>query len=58
MIFLLADLRLQEYDVVAIQKPWKNSYAVITLSLHYSGFHLLYKPEKDTQVCFYINKKN
>lgn len=56
MISLLADSRLQDYDIIAIQEPWKNPFGATTLSSHQSGFHLLYKPEGDTRVCFYINE--
>ena len=57
MIPLLADQRLQNYDVVAIQEPWRNPYGATTLSSHKSGFHLLYKAGGDTRVCFYVNEK-
>ena len=57
MIPLLADPRVQEYDVIAIQEPWRNPNMPTTLSSHQSGFHLLYRPGGDTRVCFYINDK-
>lgn len=57
MIPLLADPKLQDYNVVAIQEPWKNLFGATTLSFHCSGFHLLYKPRGNTQVCLYINER-
>lgn len=57
MISLLADPRLQDYNVIAIQKPWKNPFGATILSSHHSEFHLLYKPRGDTQVCSYVNEK-
>ena len=55
MISLLADKNIQDYDIIAIQKPWCNPSAPTTLSSHQSGFHLLYCLGEDIRVCFYIN---
>ena len=55
MLPLLADPNTQDYDIIAIQEPWRNPFAPTTLSSHQSGFHLLYRPNGDTRVCFYIN---
>ena len=55
MIPLLADTNTQDYDIIAIQEPWRNPSAPTSLSSHQSGFHLLYRPGGDTRVCFYIN---
>ena len=57
MIPLLADSNTQDYDVIAIQEPWRSTHAPTTLSSHQSGFHLLYRPGGDTRVCFYVNEK-
>lgn len=57
IISLLADPRIQHYDIVAIQESWRNPQMTTTISSHWSGFHLLYRAENDTKVCFYINKK-
>ena len=57
MIPLLADSNTQDYDVIAIQEPWRSTHASTTLSSHQSGFHLLYRPGGDTRVCFYVNEK-
>lgn len=57
MILLLPDPKLQEYNIVAIQEPWRNPQGATILNLHRSRFHLLYRPGGDTRVCFYINKK-
>ena len=55
MLPLLADPNTQDYDIIAIQEPLCNPFAPTTLSSHQSGFHLLYRPNGDTRVCFYIN---
>ena len=57
MIPLIADPRVQEYDIIAIQELWQNLAVSTTLSLYQSGFYLLYKPGDNTCVCFYINNK-
>ena len=55
MIFLLAEKSIQDYNIIAIQEPWRNLSAPTTLSSHQSGFYLLYHLGGDTCVCFYIN---
>jgi exonuclease III len=57
MIPLLADSNIQDFDVIAIQEPWRNPSVPTTLSSSQSGFHLLYRPGGDTRVCFYVNDK-
>ena len=57
MIPLLADKRLQEYDVLAIQEPWKSDFVPTSYNPRDSGFHLLFKPGGDTRVCFYISTR-
>ena len=55
MIPLLADPRTQNYDIIAVQEPWRNPNVPTTLNSYQSGFHLLYRPGGDTRVCFYVN---
>jgi hypothetical protein len=57
MIPLLADSRIKDFDIIAIQEPWRNPSGPTTLSSSQSGFHLLYRPGGDTRVCFYVNEK-
>jgi hypothetical protein len=57
MIFLLIDDNIQNFDVIAIQKFWRNLIVSITLSFNQSDFHLLYKFDENTKVCFYVNDK-
>ena len=57
LIPLLSDKRTQDFDIIAIQEPWKNPTTSLLLNPYQSGFHLLYKPGGDTRVCFYINNK-
>ena len=57
MVPLLADERLQEYDILAIQEPWKSNFVPTSYNPRDSGFHLLFRPGGDTRVCFYINTR-
>lgn len=53
---LLNDIRVQEFDIIAIQEPWRNGFAAKTYNPGNSHFHLVYCPEEATRVCLYVNK--
>jgi hypothetical protein len=57
MISLLADSNIQNYDIIVIQKSWRNFFDSNTLNSYQSNFHFLYKSRDDTRMCFYINDK-
>jgi hypothetical protein len=57
MIFLLIDDNIQNFDVIAIQKLWRNFFVLITLSFNQNDFHLFYKLDENTKICFYVNDK-
>jgi hypothetical protein len=57
MIFLLIDDNIQNFDVIIIQKSWRNFFVSITLSFNQSDFHLFYKLDENTRICFYVNDK-
>jgi hypothetical protein len=57
MIFLLIDDNIQNFDVIAIQKLWRNIFVSITLNFNQSDFHLFYKFDENTRICFYVNDK-
>jgi hypothetical protein len=54
---LFQDSRILEYDILAIQEPWRNPF--ITTSYHplKTHFQLTYLEDATTRVCFYINKR-
>lgn len=56
MIPLLANIYIQDYNIIAIQEPWRSFLVPTTLNSHQSGFHLLYCPRGNIKVCFYVNK--
>ena len=57
MVPLLEDSGISEFDILAIQEPWKNNYAPTTYNPARAGFYLVYRPGGDTRVCFYINNR-
>jgi hypothetical protein len=55
MISLFVDKNIQDYDVIVIQKLWRNFFASISLNNNQNDFYLLYKSKNNIQVCFYVN---
>jgi hypothetical protein len=55
MILLLINKNVQNYDVIAIQKFWRNSFASILLNNNQNDFHWLHKSKNDIKICFYVN---
>jgi hypothetical protein len=53
---LLADPRIQGFDIIALQEPWTNPLQDTTYCPRAALFHLVYPPEKG-RCCFLINKK-
>ncbi|KAH7563672.1 hypothetical protein BM1_00719 [Bipolaris maydis] len=60
MASLLRDPGIYDFDIIAIQEPWKNPYTTTTHHPAKDKFHLCY-PTSHTggvaRVCFFINKK-
>ena len=60
MASLLRDPGIHDFDIIAIQEPWKNPYTATTHHPAKNRFHLCY-PIRDTEgsarVCFFVNKK-
>ena len=57
MISLLADRNIQNYDIIVIQKFWRNLSVSTSLNARRTNFHLLYMSEENTRICFYVNEK-
>ena len=57
---LLRDPAIYDFDIIAIQEPWRNPYSATTHHPAKDRFHLCY-PTGDAeglaQVCFFVNKK-
>ena len=48
---------IRDYDVLAIQEPWRNPFTNTTYHPLKTDFHLLYMDDPTTRVCFYVNKR-
>ncbi|KAL6152343.1 hypothetical protein ACJQWK_05935 [Exserohilum turcicum] len=61
MATLLRDPRIHEYDILAIQEPWRNPYMATTHHPAKDVFHLCYPVAADEEgparVCFFVNKR-
>ncbi len=51
----MIDSRLREYDLLIIQKLWRNVCISTSYNLFNIDFHLLYQKSKDVRTCFYVN---
>jgi exonuclease III len=54
---LLRDPNIQEFDIIAIQEPWRNPYDWAAYNPRETGFHLVDKREKTARVCTLVNKR-
>ena len=54
---LFQDRWITEFDLIAIQEPWRNRFLATTYHPLKAHFHLTYLDDKETRVCFYINKR-
>jgi hypothetical protein len=54
---LFQDRWISEYDVIAIQEPWRNPFIATSYHPLKTHFQLTYFNDKKTRVCFYINKR-
>ena len=60
MASMLRDPRIHEYDILAIQEPWKNPFAATTHYLAKRVFYLCCLAGDEVGpawVCFFINKR-
>ncbi len=56
-ISLLIDSNIREYDILTIQKSWRNVCVFTSYNSFIIDFHLTYDQESNVRVCFYINVK-
>ncbi len=54
---LLIDNNIQNFDVLVIQEFWRNFFLSITLNFNQNDFHLFYKFDENTKICFNVNDK-
>jgi ribonuclease HI len=54
---LFQDQRVTEYDILAIQEPWRNPFINTTYNPLKEHFQLTYLDDAATRTCFYVNKR-
>jgi ribonuclease HI len=57
MAGLFQDRTVLEYDILAIQEPWRNPFIATSYHPLKRHFHLIYLEDDSTRVCYYINKR-
>lgn len=60
MATLLRDPRVMEYEILAIQEPWRNPFMSTTHHPAKAHFHLCYPAAIENEpdrVCFFVNKR-
>jgi hypothetical protein len=60
MASLLRDPEIYDFDIIAIQEPWKSPYTATTQYPAKDRFHLCYAigdKEGLARVCFFVNQK-
>jgi hypothetical protein len=56
LVPLLHDTSVNEFDILAIQEPWRNPLVMTGYNPSNSQFYLAYPLKELTRVCLYINK--
>lgn len=57
LVPLLADANIQDFDVLAIQEPWRNPHVPTSYNPRDSNFHLICHADEKSRVSFYVNKE-
>jgi hypothetical protein len=57
MMSLLIDFRIKEYDLLTIQKSWRNVCVSTSYNSFNIDFHLLYENMSNVKTCFYVNTR-
>ncbi len=55
MIFMLANSKIRNYEILTIQDFWRNACVFTLYNLFIIDFHLAYKQKRNVRICFYIN---
>src|SRR5436190_10124768 len=57
MASFLRDKAIEEFDIIAIQEPWKNPYQNTTHNPCSHHFDLVYHDSHEARICTLINKR-
>jgi hypothetical protein len=55
MMSLLINSRIKKYDLLTIQKSWRNVYVSTFYNSFNIDFHLLYEDTENVKISFYVN---
>jgi hypothetical protein len=55
MMSFLIDSRTKKYDLLTIQKSWRNVCVSTSYNSFNIDFHLLYENSRNVKTCFYVN---
>jgi hypothetical protein len=53
----MEDPRRKDFDIIAIQEPWRNTYDHATYNPRASGFYLIDNKQARSRVSIYVNKE-
>jgi hypothetical protein len=53
----MEDPRRKDFDIIAIQEPWRNTYDHVTYNPRASGFYLVDNKQAGSRVSIYVNKE-
>jgi hypothetical protein len=57
LVPLLQDARVHEFNILAIQEPWRNPLITTSYNPQNAPFYLTYPPKPLSRVYVYINKR-
>jgi hypothetical protein len=57
MISLLTNSQIRKYDILTIQKFWRNVCVSTSYNSFSTDFHFLYEMKEKVRICFYVNIK-
>jgi hypothetical protein len=55
MMSFLIDSRIKKYDLLTIQKSWRNVWVSTFYNSFNIDFHFLYENAENVKICFYVN---
>jgi hypothetical protein len=55
MIFMLANSKIRDYNILTIQKSWRNACMFTSYNSFIIDFYLMCEQKNNVRICFYIN---
>jgi hypothetical protein len=57
MIDLFHEPRIEKYDIIAVQEPWRNRYNYATYCPRDCSFVVVDSCQEGSRVCIFVNKR-